>query len=85
MAKWSRDKWKRLSAVGNGALQELEGKTVVFVAEGDAFETREVRVGVRDTERSEIISGIQAGERYVAENSFVIKAELGKSEAEHEH
>jgi membrane fusion protein, heavy metal efflux system len=71
--------------VGNGALQELEGKTVVFVAEGDAFEARVVRVGVRDTERSEITSGIEAGERYVADNSFVIKAELGKGEAEHEH
>jgi membrane fusion protein, heavy metal efflux system len=71
--------------VRNGALQELEGKTVVFVAEGDAFEARGVQVGVRDAERSEITSGIEAGERYVADNSFVIKAELGKSEAEHEH
>jgi cobalt-zinc-cadmium efflux system membrane fusion protein len=71
--------------VRNGALQELEGKTVVFVAEGGAFEARVVRVGVRDTERSEITNGIEAGERYVADNSFVIKAELGKSEAEHEH
>jgi cobalt-zinc-cadmium efflux system membrane fusion protein len=69
----------------NGALQELDGKTVVFVAEGNAFESREVRVGARDAERSEIISGLQAGERYVADNSFVIKAEMGKSEAEHEH
>jgi cobalt-zinc-cadmium efflux system membrane fusion protein len=71
--------------VRNAALQELEGKTVVFVKEGDAFEAREVRVGVRDTDRCEITSGLAAGERYVAENSFVIKAELGKSEAEHEH
>jgi membrane fusion protein, heavy metal efflux system len=71
--------------VRNGALQELEGKTVVFVAERESFEAREVRVGVRDTERCEITSGLQAGERYVAENSFVIKAELGKGEAEHDH
>jgi membrane fusion protein, heavy metal efflux system len=71
--------------VRNAALQELEGKTVVFVEEGGAFEARVVRVGVRDTERCEITSGLRAGERYVAENSFVIKAELGKSEAEHEH
>lgn len=71
--------------VRNGALQEVEGKTVVFVAEGGAFETREVSVGVRDAERSEITSGLKAGERYVADNSFVIKADLGKSAAEHEH
>lgn len=71
--------------VKNGALQESEGKTVVFVAEGNAFEERVVRIGVRDTDRSEVLNGIQAGERYVADNSFVIKAELGKAEAEHEH
>jgi cobalt-zinc-cadmium efflux system membrane fusion protein len=71
--------------VRNGALQELEGKTVVFVAEGESFEARAVRVGVRDSDRCEITSGLRAGERYVAENSFIIKAELGKSEAEHEH
>jgi cobalt-zinc-cadmium efflux system membrane fusion protein len=70
--------------VTNGALQEMEGKTVVFVLEGNAFETRRVVVGVRDSERVEVKSGIEAGERYVADNSFVIKAELGKSEAEHE-
>ena len=71
--------------VKNGALQEFEGKTVVFVAEGATFEPRAVRLGVRDIERSEITEGLKAGESYVAENSFVIKAELGKSEAEHEH
>jgi cobalt-zinc-cadmium efflux system membrane fusion protein len=71
--------------VRNGALQELDGKTVVFVAEGSSFEARRVDVGGRDTERCEITSGLRAGERYVAENSFLIKAELGKSEAEHEH
>ena len=70
--------------VRNGALQDMEGKTAVFVAEGEVFETREVRVGVRDAERSEITGGLKAGERYVADNSFLIKAELGKSEAEHE-
>ena len=40
--------------VKNGALQEIEGKTVVFVAEGEAFEARVVEVGVRDDERVEI-------------------------------
>ena len=72
-------------AVENSALQYLDGKTVVFVAEGNTFETREVKLGTKDNERSEVISGVLPGEKYVAGNSFVIKAELGKSEAEHEH
>ena len=71
--------------VQNGALQEIDGKTVVFVVEGDAFEARVVKIGVKDNERVEVISGLRPGERYVAANSFVMKAELGKGEAEHEH
>jgi cobalt-zinc-cadmium efflux system membrane fusion protein len=71
-------------SVDNGALQQIEGKTVVFVAEGDAFEPREVSLGVKDTDRTQVIKGLVPGERYVAENSFVMKAELGKGEAEHE-
>lgn len=70
--------------VKNGALQQVEGKTVVFVSEGDEFEAREVSVGVKDLERTQITSGLKAGEKYVAENSFIMKAELGKGEAEHE-
>ena len=72
-------------AVKNSAIQEVEGKTVVFVQGGDAFAAREVQLGVKDNERVEVTSGLRAGERYVAENSFIIKAELGKGEAEHEH
>lgn len=71
-------------AAENGALQTVGGKTVVFVAEGDSFEAREVELGVKDSDRTEITSGLKPGERYVAENSFVMKAELGKGEAEHE-
>ena len=33
----------------------------------------------------EITSGIDAGQRYVAKNSFVLKADVGKSGAEHDH
>ena len=72
-------------AVNPGALQTLEGKTVVFVAEEDAFEAREVQLGVKDNEHVEIISGLLPGDRYIAENSFIMKAELGKGEAEHAH
>ncbi len=39
-------------AVRNGALQEIEGTTVVFVQEGDAFEAREVELGVKDNQRT---------------------------------
>lgn len=72
-------------AVKLGAIQTLKDKTVVFVEEGEGFEAREVELGVRDNERVEILSGLLPGDKYVSVNSFILKAELGKAEAEHEH
>lgn len=72
-------------AVHTGAIQTLEGKTVVFVREGeDKLEARPVELGDSDQKSVEIRAGISAGEKYVAENSFVVKAEMGKGEAEHD-
>lgn len=72
-------------SIREAALQTLEGKDVVFVQEDDGFEAREVDLGVRDGEIAEILSGMGPGDVYCAENSFILKAELGKSEAKHEH
>jgi cobalt-zinc-cadmium efflux system membrane fusion protein len=44
-----------------------------------------VKLGRSDTEVTEVLAGLQPGETYVAGNSFILKAELGKGEAEHEH
>jgi|VirMetMinimDraft_7_1064189.scaffolds.fasta_scaffold06510_2 membrane fusion protein, heavy metal efflux system len=72
-------------AVQNDALQTLEGKTVIFVKEADGFELRPVRLGKADSEFSEVVEGIAAGDTYVARNSFILKSEMGKESAEHGH
>ncbi|MET4199397.1 divalent metal ion exporter adaptor subunit IhpB [Bradyrhizobium sp. LA6.12] len=72
-------------AVRTGAIQMLENKTVVFVREDDdKIEARPVETGDSDAKFVEIRAGLSAGERYVAENSFVVKAEMGKGEADHD-
>lgn len=72
-------------AVRVGAIQTLENKTVVFVREGgDKIEARPVELGESDPKFVEIKAGLSAGEHYVAENSFVVKAEMGKGEAAHD-
>lgn len=71
-------------AVRVGAIQTMENKTVIFVREGDKIEARPVLIGETDSRNAEIREGLSAGERYVAENSFVVKAEMGKGEAEHD-
>jgi membrane fusion protein, heavy metal efflux system len=72
-------------AVRVSAIQTLENKTVVFVRENtDKVEARPVELGDSDAKFVEIRAGLSAGERYVAENSFVVKAEMGKGEADHD-
>lgn len=77
---------KPVSLVVKGsALQTLENRAVVFVRVGDKFEVRDVAIGERDPEHVEITFGLMEGDVYAAKNSFVIKAELGKGTAAHEH
>jgi len=72
-------------AVKMSAIQYLDGKPVVFVEGKDKFEAREIELGFQDEAMAEIIFGVTSGEKVVTVNSFVLKAELGKGEAAHEH
>lgn len=72
-------------AVSNEALQTLQGSQGVFVLGDEGFEPRPVRTGRADGEWSEVLEGLAPGERYATANSFILKAELGKGEAGHEH
>jgi cobalt-zinc-cadmium efflux system membrane fusion protein len=65
-------------AVKASALQTLEEKPVVFVQTAKGFEAREVVEDERDDQYVEIKSGIRAGEKYAAENSFLLKSELAR-------
>jgi len=72
-------------AVQADAVQDLDGKRVVFVAEPNGFVAQPVKTGRSNGKLVEITEGLQPGARYAAANSFVLKAELGKSSAEHSH
>jgi cobalt-zinc-cadmium efflux system membrane fusion protein len=67
------------------AIQEVEEQNVIFVQEESGFEPRPVNLGRTDGIWIEVISGLKAGDSYVANNSFILKAELGKGSAEHGH
>lgn len=67
------------------ALQTIEGATVVFVRTETGFERRKVVIGKQDDEFVEIAFGVDPGETIAVGNTFLLKAELGKSEAEHSH
>lgn len=69
-------------AVQSTALQNLDGKTVVFAETKDGFNVRPVKIGRSDDALTEVLEGIAANERYVSANSFLIKADIEKSSAE---
>ena len=71
--------------IPKAALQTIEGKSRVFVRTSDGFESRQVTVGKDDGSAVEVLSGLMAGEPIAVANTFLLKAELGKSEAEHDH
>jgi cobalt-zinc-cadmium efflux system membrane fusion protein len=74
--------------VPESAIQIVEGVTSVFVpVEGEAntFARRDVTVGQPVGGFVPVNSGLQDGESFVAVGSFILKAELGKSTAEHVH
>ncbi|MDX1491642.1 MAG: efflux RND transporter periplasmic adaptor subunit [Pseudohongiellaceae bacterium] len=72
-------------AIRNDALQLYEGNQVVFVLEGESYEPRVVTLGRSDSFLTEVLLGLEVGERYVVANSYLIKADLEKEGVEHDH
>lgn len=73
-------------AVRSLAIQRVEGVDVVFVQTAeDTYQAQPITLGINDGTWTEVRSGLVAGQRYVAANSFILKAELGKAGAEHDH
>ena len=67
------------------ALQTFRDWDVVFIRVGDTYEVRPVELGKRDALQVEILSGIKPGDAVVIEQSYLIKADIEKSGASHDH
>ena len=72
-------------AVAADAIQTLRDWSVVFGRYEDVFEARPLKLGRTDGKMVEVLKGLNAGEKYAAGNSFVIKADIGKAGASHDH
>jgi cobalt-zinc-cadmium efflux system membrane fusion protein len=67
------------------AVQEYEERQVVFVQHNNEYTPRPVTLGVSDGTHVEVLVGLNQGDFVVATNSYLIKADLEKSEAGHDH
>lgn len=72
-------------AVKTNAIQTFRDWDVVFISVGDLFEAVPVELGRRNEEWVEIKTGLKPGDKYAAENSFIVKADIGKAGASHDH
>lgn len=67
--------------IPDSALQTDGEEQVVFVAlDGNKFEKRIVKLGLEQTGRVQILSGVKAGENIVTEGSFILKSEMLKGQ-----
>ncbi len=72
-------------AVRESGLQRFRDFTVVFAKYGETYEVRMLELGRKDGDFVEVLGGIDPGESYVTANSFLIKADIDKSGASHDH
>lgn len=72
-------------AVRRSALQTFRDFTVVYAQVGDEYEVRMLELGRAAGDWVEVLGGLDPGTRYVTENSYVLKADIEKSGATHDH
>jgi len=72
-------------AVKRTGLQAFRDFTVVYAQIGDEYEVRMLELGRQDREWVEVLGGLDPGTRYVSENSYLVKADIEKSGASHDH
>jgi cobalt-zinc-cadmium efflux system membrane fusion protein len=74
-------------AVTIDAIQNFEGQEVVFVKTSEGFKPRPITIGRVNSKYAEVLSGLNGGEAYISQGSFVIKSELLKESfgGDHDH
>jgi membrane fusion protein, heavy metal efflux system len=72
-------------AVKRSGLQGFRDFTVVFEQVGETYEVRMLELGRQDETSIEVLGGLKPNVRYVADNSYLIKADIEKSGASHDH
>lgn len=72
-------------AVKRTGLQAFRDFTVVYAQIGDVYEVRMLELGRQDDEWVEVLGGLEPGTQYVTGNSYLVKADIEKSGASHDH
>ncbi|CAN5390175.1 efflux RND transporter periplasmic adaptor subunit [soil metagenome] len=72
-------------AVQTKGLQPFRDFTVVYAKVGNTYEVRMLELGRRTDEWTEVLGGLEPGTEYVVDGAFLIRADIEKSGASHDH
>jgi cobalt-zinc-cadmium efflux system membrane fusion protein len=72
-------------AVRTEAIQTFRDMPVVYAKVGNVYEVRMIKVGRKTPEWTEVLGGLDPGETYVVKGAFLIRADIEKSGASHDH
>lgn len=72
-------------AVRTKAIQRFRDFEVVFAKVDNTYEVRMLEIGRRTPEWTEVLGGLEPGEVYVVDGAFLIRADIEKSGASHDH
>jgi len=59
-------------SIPQSAVLNDEGKTVVFIADGNGYKKRQVQAGIQNNDRVEIIDGLAAGDKVVVKGNYLL-------------
>ena len=83
---------KNVLRVQKSAVQSIEGQDSIFIVESEQkgqvhLKAQALKLGQASSDGQwlEVISGLEAGQKYISQGSFLLKSELEKDEAGHEH
>jgi cobalt-zinc-cadmium efflux system membrane fusion protein len=72
-------------AVKRSGVQGFRDFQVVYARFDEIYEVRMLEFGISDDDWMEVVEGLNTGTEYVTENSYLIKADIEKSGASHDH
>lgn len=72
-------------AVEKRAVHTIDGRTGVYVREGNTYHFTPLTLDRENTVLYEVVAGLEIGAEYATNNSYLLKAEQEKSSAEHSH
>lgn len=59
-------------SIPQSAVLNDEGKTIVFVADGNGYKKRQVQAGIQNNDRVEIVDGLNAGDKVVVKGNYLL-------------